>query len=166
MIDSLRDTNGSLDRDAVSQILPYGDAFMFVDSVTQLTEDTVNALYRVPTSGPFIDAHFSHVSVMPGVLLGEALAQAGIVLLHYHLAFNQDVDIVVNAVNKARFKSPALPDDLLEEHVEIKALNKIGARLSGHTLVRDQEVCRAMFDVTFVPREKLLQLTHEAKIAN
>lgn len=156
-IDGLKDAQGMLGKDAIRLILPYGDAFLFVDSVIELSDTKVIAQYNIPRSSELINAHFKHVSIMPGVLMGEALAQAGIVLLHYRSDFNEPTDILANSVNQMRFKSPALPGDILESHVSIKAINRLGARLVGNSYVNGREVLSATFDLTFVKRSKLIE---------
>lgn len=159
-IDRLRAENGHLDRDSIKKIIPYGEAFLFVDSVSLLTDEKVTAHFNIPTASPLLDAHFTHAQIFPGVLIAEALAQAGIVLLHYRLEFDQETDILVSAVRETRFRSPALPGNQLTEHVEISSLTKIGARLTGQSFADDRKVCQLTFDLTFVPRSKLV--THLA----
>ncbi|WP_407333584.1 3-hydroxyacyl-ACP dehydratase FabZ family protein [Enterovibrio sp. 27052020O] len=157
VIDGLRDTKGVLGKAAIRSILPYGDAFLFVDSVSDLTESNVVAQYKIPESSELINAHFKHVSMMPGVLMGEALAQAGIVLLHYRSEFEEETDVIASTVNQMRFKSPALPGDTLEAHVSIKAINRLGARLTGKSYVNGREVLSATFDLTFIKRKNLIE---------
>ncbi|WP_028025713.1 3-hydroxyacyl-ACP dehydratase FabZ family protein [Enterovibrio calviensis] len=157
VIDALRDSQNELGKEAIREILPYGDEFLFVDSVSYLTESKVIAQYNIPVSSDLINAHFKHVSMMPGVLMGEALAQAGIVLLHYRSEFEEETDVIASTVNQMRFKSPALPGDTLEAHVSIKAINSLGARLTGNSYVNGREVLSATFDLTFIKRKNLIE---------
>ncbi|WP_039849922.1 MULTISPECIES: hypothetical protein [Grimontia] len=157
IIDGLRGPQGGLSKAAVRSILPYGDAFLFVDSVSYLTESEAVAQYHIPESSDLIDAHFKHVSMMPGVLMGEALAQAGIVLIHYRSEFEEETDVVASTVSQMRFKSPALPGDTLEARVSIKAINRLGARLTGHSYVNGREVLAATFDLSFIKRKNLIE---------
>ncbi|MDD1791734.1 hypothetical protein L4D06_07740 [Enterovibrio makurazakiensis] len=156
-IDELRDSQGVLGKEAVSSILPYGDAFLFVDSVSYLSESEVIAQYNIPVSSELINAHFKHVNMMPGVLMGEALAQAGIVLIHYRSEFDELTDVVASTVSQMRFKAPALPGDILKAHVSIKAINRLGARLTGNSYVNGKEVLSATFDLTFIKRKSLIE---------
>ncbi|PMN65711.1 3-hydroxyacyl-ACP dehydratase FabZ family protein [Enterovibrio norvegicus] len=156
-IDALRDSEGVLGKEAIRSILSYGDAFLFVDSVSSLTESEVVAQYNIPESSELIDAHFKHVSMMPGVLMGEAFAQAGIVLVHYRSEFEEETDVIASTVSQMRFKSPALPGDTLEAHVSIKVINRLGARLTGHSYVNGREVLSATFDLTFIKRKNLIE---------
>ncbi len=146
-----------LSKEAIRSILSYGDAFLFVDSVSSLTESEVVAQYNIPVSSELIDAHFKHVRMMPGVLMGEAFAQAGIVLVHYRSEFEEETDVIASTVSQMRFKSPALPGDTLEAHVSIKAINRLGARLTGHSYVNGREVLSATFDLTFIKRKNLIE---------
>jgi len=63
-IDRLRDSDGGLDRQALQQILPYGEEFLFVDRVTRLESAVVEATYQIPQSAPFLDAHFVGLPLM------------------------------------------------------------------------------------------------------
>ncbi|SFQ09070.1 3-hydroxyacyl-ACP dehydratase FabZ family protein [Enterovibrio norvegicus] len=156
-IDGLRGPQGHLQKEAIRAILSYGDAFLFVDSVSHLTDSDIVAQYHIPESSELIDAHFKHARMMPGVLMGEALAQAGIVLVHYRSEFEEETDVIASTVNQMRFKSPALPGDTLEARVSIKAINRLGARLTGHSYVNDREVLSATFDLTFIKRKNLIE---------
>ena len=74
-IDALRDSSGRLDRAALRSILPYGDDFLFVDEVTRLTEEEIEASYTVPTDSPFIRAHFEGLPIMPLNYSGQQLVR-------------------------------------------------------------------------------------------
>ena len=93
-IDSLRDADGRLDRTALRAILPYGDDFLFVDEVTQLTDEQVAASFTIPVEAPFIRAHFEGLPIMPGVLVGEGMAQAGTVMVRYNLEDHKSHDLL------------------------------------------------------------------------
>jgi 3-hydroxymyristoyl/3-hydroxydecanoyl-(acyl carrier protein) dehydratase len=157
-IDAMRQPNGTLCRSAVKNILPYGEAFLFVDTVNQLTENSALANYTIPTDSKMINAHFVHTTIMPGVLLGEALAQVGILLLHYHAQFTEPTDILVSSIRMMRFNSPALPGETLTQSIKVKSSNSIGARLEGFSTVIDREIFKTSFDVTFVNRDEMVSI--------
>ena len=84
-IEDLRDEAGRLDRAALLRVLPYGDAFLLLDRVTELTDDAVTAEWDVPAEADWLAAHFTDLSIVPGVLVGESLAQAGTLLVRHRL---------------------------------------------------------------------------------
>ena len=159
LIDALRAPDGSLDRDAIRTILPYGDAFLFVDRVTHLTADAVEATYRVPHDAPYVQAHFRHTPIMPGVLTGEGMAQAGVLLIRYRLDLAADVDVLVMHVDNAVFSAPAVPCDTLVYKVTLKHAAAYAARLIARADVGDRQICSARLAVMFVDRERLRQMT-------
>ncbi len=162
-IDALRAADGSLDRAAVRTILPYGDAFLFVDRVTQLVDHKLEAVFRIPDSAPYLDGHFRGLPIMPGALMSEAFAQAGAILVRYHLELagdprpNTDIDIVGHHVESARFLKPALPGDLLHFQVSLRTMSRHAARLEGKAMVGPRTVGKMRVVVAIMTRQALQQ---------
>lgn len=154
-IDRLRNPEGGLDRQALRQILPYGEAFLFVDEVTRLESAKIEAIYRIPEAAPFIEAHFVGLPLMPGVLIGEGLAQAGTVMVRYNLEQHADKDLLAFQIESARFLSPAVPGDTLQYYVKLTKLRQRAARLEGEAFVGDRCVCKADLVLAIVDRQLL-----------
>lgn len=155
VIDRLRDPDGRLDRQALLQILPYGGAFLFVDRVNRLETTEVEAIYQIPDSAPFLEAHFVGLPLMPGVLVGEGLAQAGTVLVRYNLEGHADKDLLAFQIESARFVAPVVPGDQLEYRVKLTKLRQSAARLEGEAFVGERRVCRAELVLAIVDRQLL-----------
>lgn len=155
VIDELRDIDGRLDRQAVRSVLPYGEEFLFVDEVTRLSEEEIEARYTIPESSPYLRAHFIGLPLMPGVLVGEGMAQAGTLLVRYNLENHQTKDLLAFQIEAARFPAPAQPGDTLVYRVRITKLRSRVARLEGEATVGDREVCRARIVLGIVEREDL-----------
>ena len=147
--------HGSLDREAVRGILPYGDAFLFVDRVEALGPETITTTFRIPDSAPYLDSHFRGLPIMPGALMSEAFAQAGAILVRSRLDDHHTKDIVGTQVESARFLSPALPGDLLRFEVELKTLGRHAARLAGGAWIGERQVGRMKVVVAIVERQAL-----------
>ncbi len=154
-IDRLRDSDGDLDRQALQQILPYGEEFLFIDRVTRLESAVVEATYQIPQSAPFLDAHFVGLPLMPGVLIGEGLAQAGTVMVRYNLEDHASKDLLAFQIESARFLAPAVPGETLRYHVELTQLRRRAARLEGQAFVGDRRVCKARLVLAIVDRQLL-----------
>ena len=154
-IDRLRDPDGGLDRRALRQILPYGEDFLFVDRVTRLETSEVEAIYRIPESAPFLDAHFVGLPLMPGALIGEGLAQAGTVMVRYNLEEHANKDLLAFQIENARFLAPAVPGDRLEYHVKLTKMRHSAARMEGEAFVGDRRVCKAQLVLAIVERQLL-----------
>lgn len=141
-IDRLRDAEGALDRAALLSALPYGEDFLFVDSVSHIESDRVEASYRVPTAGSYIRAHFEELPVMPGALLAEGWAQAGTLLVRYNLADPSSKVILGMQIERTRFDAPAFPGETLLYSVRLRALDSRAARLEGETRTADRRIAR------------------------
>lgn len=155
VIDRLRADDSTLDRDAVRAILPYGDDFLFVDRVVELSAETITTEFRIPETAPYLEAHFRGLPIMPGALMSEAFAQAGAILVRYHLDDHQTKDIVGHHVESARFLSPALPGDLLRFRVRLETRSRRAARLAGGAWIGERQVGRMRVVVAIVERQML-----------
>jgi 3-hydroxyacyl-[acyl-carrier-protein] dehydratase len=154
-IDNLRDPDGSLDRRALRQILPYGEDFLFIDRVVRLGSEEVEATYRIPESAPFVEAHFVGLPLMPGVLIGEGLAQAGTVMVRYNLEDHATKDLLAFQIDNARFLAPAVPGDTLRFKVKLTKMRPRAARMEGEAFVGDRRVCKAELVLAIVDRRLL-----------
>lgn len=154
-IDSLRDASGRLDRAAVRQILPYGDDFLFVDEVSVLTQTEVTAHFTVPTDSPYIRSHFEGLELMPGVLIGEGMAQAGTLMIRFNLDDHVSKDILAYQIETALFSAPVLPGDRLRFEVRLLNLRRRAARLEGEAFVGDRRACKARLVLAIIERHTL-----------
>jgi 3-hydroxyacyl-[acyl-carrier-protein] dehydratase len=112
----------SLDIEAIQALIPHRYPFLLVDRVLDWENGTsLVAVKNVTVNEPFFPGHFPGNPVMPGVLVVEALAQAGCLLSQ--LSFDGDGErplYYLAGVSDARFKRPVVPGDALrlEIHVE------------------------------------------------
>lgn len=113
-----------LDIEAILQRLPHRFPFLLVDRVLGLTADhSIVALKNVTINEAFFEGHFPQYRVMPGVLILEALAQAGGILAWESAqASEKGVEILYLAgIDDARFKRPVVPGDQLTLKAELTA---------------------------------------------
>ncbi len=116
-----------LDREAIKAIIPHRDPFLLVDRVLEL-EPGVRATGELDVRADmfWVPGHFPEYAVMPGVLIVEALAQAGAVAL-LSLPENAGKLAFFAGIDKVRFKRQVLPGDILTLECEItKARASIG----------------------------------------
>jgi 3-hydroxyacyl-[acyl-carrier-protein] dehydratase len=107
----------------IQKLIPHRYPFLLVDKVVSLDYENrkIVAHKNVSVNEPFFQGHFPGKPIMPGVLIIEALAQAGGVLTQ--LAMGRDAQsklFYMVKVDKARFSNQVVPGDVLELHVEIK----------------------------------------------
>lgn len=121
----------------IKAIIPHRYPFLLIDQVDAIEDDgTIVARKAVSINEPFFQGHFPNVAVMPGVLIVEALAQAGAVLLLSQETFKGKIAYFAG-IDHVRFKQIVRPGDVLILNVTLtKQRGTIGfahaeARVAG-----------------------------------
>lgn len=108
----------------VKDLLPHREPFLFLDEVIELTADKITAKRVVRADEPQFRGHYPGRPIMPGVLLCEAVLQAGCYLMIQRAGGEKPAgDPVVTRMNEVKFKRMVQPGDELEisaEHLETK----------------------------------------------
>ncbi len=124
----------------ISELLPHRFPFLLIDRIIDLVpEKSVVALKNVTCNEQFFQGHFPDWRIMPGVLIIEAIAQAGAVLLFKTIPDAKSKFVVLSKVEKARFKKMVTPGDQLRIEVEWIRLKGRVCHMRGRALV-DGEV--------------------------
>src|SRR5204863_1958072 len=111
-----------LDIQDILRILPHRHPFLLIDRVIDLTrKERIVAIKNVTINEPFFQGHFPGLPIMPGVLIVEAIAQAGGALLLTEIPDRDQRLMVFTGIEKARFRPPLVPGDQLRIEVEVKA---------------------------------------------
>ena len=106
----------TLDINDIQRILPHRYPFLLVDRVDEIDDDHIAARKQVTRNEPHFEGHFPGHPVMPGVLIIEALAQAGALLAAHGGDFNPETHVVYfMAIDNARFRKPVVPGDMLTQ---------------------------------------------------
>jgi 3-hydroxyacyl-[acyl-carrier-protein] dehydratase len=105
--------------DVIKELLPHRDPFLMLDEVIEcVPHESVIAVKNVAAAEPHFRGHFPGKPIMPGVLIVEAMAQAGGVLSHISNADLEPKPLYVLArVEDARFRRPVVPGERLEIRV-------------------------------------------------
>ncbi len=127
----------------VMRKLPHRYPFLLVDRVLELEEETVVALKNVTINEPFFQGHFPEQPIMPGVLIMEALAQAGGILAYAKLPHLIGRPVYFMGMDKVRFRRPVRPGDQLI--LKLKIIRQRGAvfRMQGEAFVDERMVAEA-----------------------
>lgn len=143
-----------LDITAIERLLPHRYPFLLVDRVVELSDDKIVAIKNVSINEPFFQGHFPGHPIMPGVLLIEAMAQAGGILALRHV-MRESTDPAAGpkpmyfmAIDKAKFRKPVVPGD--QVRLEVEPLRKGGAiwKLAGKAIVDGAVAAEAEFLAT------------------
>lgn len=136
-------------REIMSRI-PHRYPFLLVDRVVDYQEEKwIKVIKNVTINEPFFQGHFPGEPIMPGVLMIEALAQAGGILALLE-GKNQDKLAFFMTINNAKFRKPVVPGDQLLLHTEvIKRVRENIVQLHGKASVEGTVVCEAdlMFSI-------------------
>jgi 3-hydroxyacyl-[acyl-carrier-protein] dehydratase len=144
-----------LDITAIERILPHRYPFLLVDRVDEIGEDRIVARKLVSRNEPFFDGHFPGHPVMPGVLIIEALAQAGALLAAHVVSFDPKTHVIYfMAIDAAKFRKPVIPGDVLTLDVVPLRKGKAIWKLKGEARVGDVVVAEAELMATIQPRGK------------
>ncbi|KAF1707564.1 3-hydroxyacyl-ACP dehydratase FabZ [Pseudoxanthomonas sacheonensis] len=134
-----------LDAAGIQKLLPHRYPFLLVDRVVEMERDKRILAYKnVTQNEPFFTGHFPGKPIMPGVLIIEALAQAGGLLTQLsHDGQTAGRMFYMVKVDNARFKRMVVPGDRLDLDVTLKRLIKNMALYEGIARVDGQEVASA-----------------------
>jgi len=142
-----------MDIEKILKILPHRYPFLLVDRVLELNEGkNIVAIKNVTYNEPFFQGHFPAYRVMPGVLILEALAQAGGILLHFSLPESKTRIVLLSKVDKAKFRKPVVPGDQLRFEVDLLKLKSRFGHVKGVAYVDGDkavecEILAAILDV-------------------
>ena len=143
----------SLDVVEIQRILPHRYPFLLIDRVTDLTrKQRIVALKNVTINEPFFAGHFPGYPIMPGVLIVEALAQAGGALLLTEVADRDGKLMVFTGIERAKFRKPVVPGDQLRLEVEVLVWRQNAVRMQGKAFVGDKLCCEAVITCQLVSR--------------
>ena len=132
----------------IQKILPHRFPFLLIDRVIEIVRrKRIVALKNVTINEPFFAGHFPNLPIMPGVLIVEAIAQAGGALLLTEVEERKDKLIMFTGIERAKFRRPVVPGDQLRIEVELKAWRAVGpmiaVRMEGVVTVDGQRVAEA-----------------------
>ena len=137
----------SLDVEQIKKLLPHRAPFLFIERLTDIRPGESATGYKaVSYNEPHFMGHFPDFAVMPGVLIVEAMAQAAGALVVHTLGRSNSKQIVYfMTIDKARFRHPVRPGDMLR--IPVKALRRRGPvwRFAGEAFVGDKLCAEAEF---------------------
>jgi 3-hydroxyacyl-[acyl-carrier-protein] dehydratase len=138
----------SLDIHEILKILPHRYPFLLIDRVLELKrKERIVAIKNVSINEPFFNGHFPGLPIMPGVLIVEAIAQAGGALLLTEVEDRENKLMVFTGIERAKFRQPVSPGDQLRIEVEVKGWRVVprmtAAKMQGVVFVAGKVVAEA-----------------------
>ena len=144
----------TLDIQEIMRILPHRYPFLLIDRVTHMIrKKRIVAIKNVTCNEPFFAGHFPGFPIMPGVLVVEAIAQAGGALLLTEVPDRDGKLMVFTGIERARFRKPIIPGDQIRLEVEVLAWRRTAVRMAGKAYVGEKLCCEAIVTCQLVPRQ-------------
>ncbi|MBN1931218.1 MAG: 3-hydroxyacyl-ACP dehydratase FabZ [Desulfobacterales bacterium] len=129
----------------IMNFLPHRYPFILVDRVIELLPgEKIVALKNVTINEPFFQGHFPGIPIMPGVLIIEAMGQAGGVLSFASLPEEKQGSIIYfMGMDKVKFRKPVIPGDQLIFEVKVLKQRAKAVKMAGIATVEDNLVAEA-----------------------
>src|ERR1700730_5381887 len=145
----------TLDIIDIFRILPHRLLFLLIDRVIEIQRKRrIVAIKNVTINEPFFAGHFPNLPIMPGVLIVEAIAQAGGALLLTEVEDRDSKLIMFTGIERAKFRRPVVPGDQLRIEVELKSWRvrprMIAVRMEGIVYVGAKRVAEAVVSCQLV----------------
>src|SRR5438270_1641345 len=133
----------------ILKILPHRYPLLLIDRVLELErKQRIVAIKNVTINEPFFLGHFPGLPIMPGVLIVEAIAQAGGALLLTEVEDRSDKVMVFTGIERAKFRKPVGPGDTLRMEVTVTGWRSVpgmtAAKMQGYAYVGAKKVAEAI----------------------
>lgn len=143
----------SLNLQDILKVLPHRYPFLLIDRVTELTRTKrIVAIKNVTINEPFFVGHFPSFPIMPGVLVVEAMAQAGGVLLLTEFPDREQKLLLFTGIEKAKFRRPVTPGDQLRIEVDVLVWRGTAGKMQGKAFIDGKLSCEAVITCRLLDR--------------
>jgi beta-hydroxyacyl-ACP dehydratase FabZ len=137
----------------IQGILPHRYPFLLVDRILEIEPGKrIVGIKNVTVNEEFFQGHFPGKPVMPGVLIVEAMAQVGGVLLLQNIPDREKKLVYFMGIDEARFRKPVVPGDQIRFEIEVIRLKTSTCKLQGRAFVDGQLVAEAIIMSAMVDR--------------
>ena len=146
---------GEMNIGQIMEFLPHRYPFLLIDRVIEFERaKRIVAIKNVTINEPFFNGHFPGYPIMPGVLVVEAMAQAGCILLLKEVADRENKLVVFTGIEQAKFRRPITPGDQLRLEVNVLSFRPRQGRMEGKGYVDGKLACEATLTCAVVPRQR------------
>lgn len=148
-----QDRKAELDIQRILGMLPHRYPFLLIDRVVEYEEGkSLVGIKNVTYNEAFFQGHFPGMKIMPGVLLVEAVAQAGGILLYLSIPEPEKKIVFLSKIDKTKFRKPVIPGDQVRLEVEILKMKSRFCHVKGRALVdgdvvAEGEVMASLMDI-------------------
>lgn len=133
-----------MDVNKIRQLIPHRYPMLLVDKIVEIGPDYIVGVKNITGNEPYFQGHFPLEPVMPGVLLIEAMAQTGGLLVLNQVDELERYSTYVLKINNVKFRKKVVPGDTLVFKIEmIQPLHRGLTTMRGYAFVGEDEVCEA-----------------------
>lgn len=144
-----------MDINEIQSILPHRYPFLLIDRIVEVEPlKRIVAIKNVTVNEFFFQGHFPGAPVLPGVLIIEAMAQAGAVLLLREVPDRENKLLYFTRIDEAKFRKPVVPGDQLRLEVTVLKYKMGYCKLRGEAYVDGHLVTEAIIASGLVERKK------------
>ena len=144
-----------LDIQGIMELLPHRYPLLLVDRILHYEKLTkIVGLKNVTINEQFFQGHFPERPVMPGVLIVEAMAQTGGVLIMQEFENIEDYVIFFMTIDKVKFRKPVIPGDQIRMEIDVLMFRRKIAKLRGQAFVDGNLVASAEFTSMLVKKDE------------
>lgn len=143
----------TFDIQEILEFLPHRYPFLLIDRIVEFERaKRAVAIKNVTINEPYFQGHFPGHPIMPGVLVVEAMAQAGAVLMLHELPDRQTKLAVFTGIDNAKFRRQVVPGDQLRIEVNVLSFRTRAGRMAGKAFIDGKVACEATLTCMIVPR--------------
>ena len=133
--------------------LPHRPPMLMLDRVISYDDVSIHAEKYVAANAFYFQGHFPGNPMMPGVMIVEAIAQAGALIAALGGGFNREESLLAFAgIDSAKFRKPVYPNETLSVFVKIVKQRRSLYKFEGYAAVGDSVVTKLNFSATQVPK--------------
>jgi 3-hydroxyacyl-[acyl-carrier-protein] dehydratase len=145
----------TFDIQEILELLPHRYPFLLIDRIVEFEPTKrIVAIKNVTINEPFFQGHFPGYPIMPGVLVVEAMAQAGGIIMMAEMPDRHEKLVVFTGIEKAKFRRPVTPGDQLRIEADVLAFRTRYGKIQGRALVDGKLACEATLTCQVVTRQR------------
>jgi 3-hydroxyacyl-[acyl-carrier-protein] dehydratase len=134
-------------------LLPHRYPFLLIDRVVEFERGKrLVAIKNVTMNEPYFQGHFPDYPIMPGVLVIEAMAQAGAIIMMNEIPDRHKKLAVFTGIERAKFRRPVTPGDQLRIEVDVLAFKSRLGRMQANAFVEGKLACQSILTCSIVNR--------------
>jgi 3-hydroxyacyl-[acyl-carrier-protein] dehydratase len=145
--------NQSFNIQEILGLLPHRYPFLLIDRIVEFERGKrLVAIKNVTFNEPFFQGHFPGYPIMPGVLVVEAMAQAGAIIMMAEMPNPETKLVFFTGIERAKFRRPITPGDQLRIEIEVLSFRTRAGRMGAKAWVDGKLSCEATLTCQVVPR--------------